>query len=198
MMPQKVAEGKASSNEGYLEGQLLIATPLIQGSCFQKSVIYVCAHNAEGAMGIILNQPLAQIDFVEILRQLGIDTPHVARKFPLHFGGPVEPARGFVLHTDEYKRDETVLFPAGLALTSSLDVLKDIAEGEGPKKGLLALGYSGWSAGQLEQEIEANSWISVPATPWLVFDTDMDSKWMLAARSQGIDLSKLSGEVGHA
>lgn len=186
------------NNEGYLEGQLLIATPVITGSCFYRAVIYVCVHNEDGAMGIVINHLIQNVTIRDILKQLSIEPIKLTHDIPVHFGGPVDPARGFVLHTDDYSRSETVLMGESIALTSNIEVLRDIALGQGPAESLLALGYAGWAPGQLEEEIEANSWITVPATKELVFDTGNPDKWTKAAASVGIDLLKLSTTVGHA
>jgi len=186
------------SDDGYIEGQLLIATPSLMGSCFEKSVIYVCAHTADGAMGIIINHLVQAIDAKEIFKQLEIAIPQKGLNVPVHFGGPVDSARGFVLHTADYIKQETVVMDDNIALTCNIDVLKDISSGEGPQKSILALGYAGWGPGQLEEELETNSWLTANPSEALVFDTNNDDKWQKSAASQGIDLSKLSGEIGHA
>lgn len=183
---------------GYLEGYLLIATPLITESCFAHAVIYICAHNQGGAMGLVINHTIQNLAYGDIFTQLNIDGDRFDRETPVFFGGPVDAARGFVLHSCEYGRTETVLMQNGISLTSNIQVLRDMAVGMGPKKALLALGYAGWTAGQLEAEIEANSWLTVPATPDLVFDTANDLKWNHSALSVGVDISKLSGQAGHA
>ena len=183
---------------GYLEGQLLVATTLITESCFNRSVLYVCAHGSDGAMGVIINHILPDLHFGEVMEQLKIDYHHDAQGQPVYLGGPVEGARGLVVHSDEYSHAETVHMAGGISVTSNQQVLHDIAEGNGPKKHLLVLGYAGWAPGQLEAEIEGNSWISVPASPKLVFDASDQEKWSLAAESLGIDMLKLSCDVGHA
>lgn len=182
----------------YMEGQLLVATTLITESCFSRSVLFICAHSDEGAMGVIVNHHINDLNFPDVLKQLKIptSTPPAAR--PVYLGGPVEAGRGLVIHTDDYRHADTLVFDRGIAATSNLQVLHDIAKGEGPKQSLLALGYAGWAAGQLEAEIEANSWISVPATPRLLFDTEDAAKWEQTAGSLGVDMFKLSGDVGHA
>lgn len=183
---------------GYLEGHLLIATPLITGSCFYRSVIYLCVHNDEGAMGIVINHPIQNVNFRDILKQLNIDPSAYNAQVPVHFGGPVDPARGFVIHTADYARSETVYMGGNIALTSNVEVLRDIAIGSGPRESILALGYAGWSPGQLENELESNSWISTPATKELIFNTGNSEKWARAAETVGVDLLKLSTTVGHA
>lgn len=183
---------------GYLEGHLLIATPLITESCFHRSVVYMCAHNAEGAMGIIINHTIENLSFREVFEQLDIKTTGLKKKTPVYFGGPVDAARGFVIHSDDYCQEETFVMENRIALTSNLKILRDIAEGAGPENSILALGYAGWSPGQIEAEVESNSWISIPATPELVFETDNQEKWEKAARQLGVDIYNLSGNVGHA
>lgn len=180
-----------------LEGQLLIATPAVQDSCFARSVIYMCAHNASGAMGIIINYPVENLDIKEILDQLEINGAH-ARTLPVHFGGPVEANRGFVVHSAEYASSESLIQQNGIAVTASINVLQEIAKGHGPKQGMLVLGYAGWSPGQLEQEIETGSWMVVPASKQLVFDTDNETKWNVAISTLGIDMGHYSTDVGHA
>lgn len=189
---------KKDHSDGYLEGHLLIATPTLVGSCFEKAVIYVCAHNSDGAMGLIINHLVESVDVRDIFQQLEINMSHRDVAMPVHFGGPVDSARGFVLHTADYSQRDTVIMDAGIALTCNIDILKDIAVGKGPGKSILALGYAGWGPTQLEGELETNSWITAPATEKLLFDTSNASKWQMAAKSLGIDLTKLSGEVGHA
>jgi len=186
------------SKPGYLEGQLLIATPVVTGSCFYRSVIYVCVHNEEGAMGIVINQIINNVTIRDILKQLGIQPGVMKGDLPVHFGGPVDSARGFVLHTDDYKQRDTVIMKNGIALTSNIDVLKDLTVGVGPSRSIMALGYAGWNAGQLDVEIHQNSWLTAPASPDLVFENGGREKWFTAAESIGVDLLKLSPAAGHA
>lgn len=189
---------KLKEKGNYLEGQLLIATPSLRFSCFERSVIYLCVHNEGGAMGIIINQTINDIKSSLIWDYFKIDTKDQQITLPVHFGGPVESARGFILHSDDYKKPEALHVRNGLALSSNLEILKDISSGAGPENKIFALGYAGWGPNQLESEIEANSWISVPATRELVFGTDNSAKWNKAAKSIGVDLYKFSSEVGHA
>lgn len=183
---------------GFLTGQMLIAMPGLMSPPFAQSVIYLCAHTAEGAMGIVLNRPLASPTFDDLLRQLDIAPTPPARRIRLCSGGPVDNARGFVLHTADWTGDGSLRVDDGVALTASLDVLKAIAGGGGPKEGLLALGYAGWGAGQLEAEIVQNSWLSVPADLGLVFDAGHDSKWRRALGLLKIDPLLLSSVAGRA
>lgn len=188
----------ASAGEGYLAGQLLVATPVIDSGCFQKSVIYVFAHSAEGAMGIIINQPLELVNYASLIEGMELHVDAAQKNVPVYFGGPVERARGFVLHSRDYDRDFSLMKSGELAVTASSTILQDMAAGRGPKQAALIVGYAGWTAGQLEAEIEQNSWISVPATPELVFDTENDLKWATASQSLGIDMAFFSTTVGHA
>jgi putative transcriptional regulator len=183
---------------GSLAGHLLIATPVVQESCFARSVIYMCAHNEAGAMGMIINYPVESVDIKEIFSQLAIDGNPLGRTFPIHFGGPVESNRGFVLHSDEYATEGSLIRQDGIAVTASVSVLKELAQGNGPAQGMLVLGYAGWSPGQLESEIETGSWIVVPASKQLVFETDNETKWNVAVSSLGFDMGHYSTVVGHA
>jgi putative transcriptional regulator len=187
-----------SSDGGYLVGQLLIAMPAMQDPRFAKSVIYMCAHNAEGAMGLVVNKELDSLSFTELLEQVGIETPPAERQIRVHFGGPVETGRGFVLHSADYDQGGTLSVDDTFAVTASIDILRDIAVGAGPQQSLLALGYAGWGPGQLESEIQANGWLNAPADPLLVFDSRLDTIWERSIATLGIDVSMLVGESGHA
>ena len=181
-----------------LTGQLLVAMPQMRDPRFTRSVIYMCAHNAEGAMGLVINRLVGSITFPDMLEQLGIAAGEHGRQIKVHFGGPVDSGRGFVLHSDEYRHEGTVAVVDGMALTATIDILKDIAGGHGPRRCLLALGYAGWGAGQLDAEIQANGWLTVPADDHLVFDNDLEGKWDRAIGKLGISHAMLSGEAGHA
>lgn len=183
---------------GSFAGHLLIATPAVQDSCFTRSVIYMCAHNDAGAMGIIINYPVRNLRMKEIFSHLDIPAKDNLHELPIHFGGPVEANRGFVLHSADYDTKESLVNQGGIVVTSSLSILEDLAEGKGPAQGMLVLGYAGWSPGQLESEIESGSWITIPASPQLVFDTHNDVKWNTAVSSLGIDIGHFSATVGHA
>ncbi|MDG1287143.1 MAG: YqgE/AlgH family protein [Rickettsiales bacterium] len=188
-----------ASNNGYLEGQLLVATPNVMGSSFKQSVILICAHSDEGAMGIIINHTLPKVDYGELFDQFDLPTGRINSSTPVNYGGPVEVNRGFVIyrHEDKFLQD-AMLQMGDMAISGSIDLLRQIANNEGPKERILALGYAGWSPGQLEEEIEENSWISVPVDSDLVFDKNNDRKWHRAAFAHGIDLNKLSTVAGHA
>ncbi len=182
----------------YLSGQLLVAMPGIGDPRFEKTVICICAHSEEGAMGLVVNRVIENLTFPDMLKQLGIEAVPAAKKIQVHFGGPVEAGRGFVLHSSDYTHEGTLMVDEGVALTATVDILRDIAEGVGPKDTLLALGYAGWGGGQLDRELSTNGWLSVPADKELVFSTDLDSKWDRAMAKIGIDPRMLSEDVGHA
>lgn len=202
---QILAEGETSS-VGYLDGQLLIAMPVMDDERFARSVIYLCAHSSEGAMGIIVNRPAGSIDFPQLLVQLDIinkadqiKLPGSAEEMKVLKGGPVDTGRGFVLHSsDFFIKDATLPIDDGICLTATLDILKAIAAGAGPKHAILALGYAGWAPGQLENEIQHNGWLHCPADPDLIFGPDAEDKYQRALEKIGIDLAMLSNEAGHA
>jgi putative transcriptional regulator len=190
---------------GYLDGQLLVAMPVMTDKRFARSVIYMCAHSAEGAMGLIVNQRAPHISFNELLKQLGIMPGNIDLHeedfidMDVHVGGPVETGRGFVLHSsDYYVADSTLPIDNGVSLTATIDILKAIAGGKGPDRAILALGYAGWRAGQLESEIQANGWLHCPADADLLFNRDLDHKYELALSKIGVDPSHLVSEAGHA
>lgn len=183
---------------GYLEGQLLIAMPAMQDPRFARTVIFICSHNSDGAMGLVVNKLFGSLTFSELLEQVGIEATGVKNQIRVHFGGPVESGRGFVLHSPDYVKEGTLVVESDIALTASVDILKAIAEGQGPRHSFLALGYAGWGAGQLDSEIRANGWLNAPADQSLVFDDDLDTKWKRAMATLGVDSGKLSSDVGHA
>lgn len=185
-------------DDARLTGQLLVAMPALEDPRFSRSVIYLCAHTQEGAMGLVLNRPLASPAFDDLLKQLDVLPTPPVRRITLCDGGPVDGARGFVLHTADWWGDGSLQIDDSVALTASLDVLKAIASGDGPKEGLLALGYASWDAGQLDDEIKANAWLSVPASLDLVFDGDHSTKWHRAFASIRVNPALLSGTAGHA
>ena len=201
----RMSQSKTSAR-GYLDGQFLIAMPGMQDNRFQRTVVYICAHSSDGAMGIAINQLAPQISFRDLLVQLGvlpeesgIRLPGPAERMQVHRGGPVETSRGFVLHSaDYYIENSTLPIDEHVCLTATLDILKAIASGEGPASALLALGYAGWAPGQLESEIQANGWIFCPASPELIFDTELETKYERALGSLGVDPARLASEAGHA
>lgn len=183
---------------GYMTGQILIAMPNMADARFARTLIYLCAHTAEGAMGLVINRAVDNVTFPDLLRQLNIMPGAAGAHDPILFGGPVETGRGFVLHSADYVRDATLLVDRQVGLTATLDILKDIAAGHGPRRSLLMLGYAGWGPGQLDAEIQANGWLNTPADEALIFDHDLDTKWDKALAKLGVDLSTLSVEAGHA
>lgn len=203
---QAAGAGDNSADRGYLDGQLLIAMPVMGDPRFERSVIYLCAHSSEGAMGIIVNRPAGSIDFPELLVQLDIikkadqiKLPENAESMKVLKGGPVETGRGFVLHSADYfKAESTLPIDESVCLTATIDILRDIAKGSGPDKALLALGYAGWAPGQLESEIHSNGWLNCPADPDLIFDPDVDRKYTRALNQLGIDPIRLVNDSGHA
>ncbi len=190
--------GRAQEFDSYLVGQLLIAMPGMRDPRFARTVVYICAHSPEGAMGLVINRVLDSLTFDELLDQLGIEGTALRPSVAVHFGGPVETGRGFVLHSPDYRQDGTLSVADDVSLTATVDILRAIALGEGPRHHLLALGYAGWGPGQLDGEIRANGWLNVTADEQLVFNTDLESKWDLAMAKIGIDPRMLSDAAGHA
>lgn len=194
------------AGRGYLDGQMLIAMPAMSDERFARTVIYVCAHSTEGAMGIVVNQAAQNIKFPDLLVQLEvipaserIQLPDQAEDVKVLKGGPVETGRGFVLHSaDFFIENSTLPIDDGICLTATLDILKAIARGDGPSSAVLALGYAGWAPGQLEQEIQQNGWLHCAADSELIFGDDIEHKYEKALRKIGIDLGMLSSEAGHA
>jgi putative transcriptional regulator len=182
-----------------LTGQLLIAMPGMGDPRFEHAVIFMCAHSEEGAMGLIINKPAEEVTLCDVMDHLDIALePDVAQR-AVHFGGPVEMARGFVLHSAEYtSKLQTLEIGQVFGMSATVDILEDIARGEGPRDALVMLGYSGWGPGQLENEIKSNGWLTGPATPRLVFGTQDTDKWMRAVEELGIDPLGLSATAGHA
>lgn len=197
---------RKTDSEGYLDGQFLVAMPAMTDKRFARSVIYVCAHSAQGAMGLIVNQRAPHITFPELLGQLSIASENDDEglesdliDMDVHVGGPVETGRGFVLHSSDYfAADSTLPIDEGVSLTATVDILKAIATGKGPNRAMLALGYAGWRPGQLESEIQANGWLHCPADPDLLFDRDLEQKYDRAMSKIGIDPSHLVSDAGHA
>ena len=199
-------EPRRQSSSPFLDGQLLVAMPGMPDSRFARSVIYLCAHSEEGAMGIVVNQAARKVNFSELLVQLDVIAPDDAIRLPAQAesvqvlkGGPVETGRGFVLHSNDFFIDNSTLpIDEGVSLTATIDIMRAIANGKGPDRALLALGYAGWSAGQLETEMQHNGWLTCPADPALIFDTALGSKYERALQKLGIDLGRLSSDSGHA
>jgi putative transcriptional regulator len=190
----------------YLDGQLLLAMPSMSDPRFHKAVIYLCAHSADGAMGIVVNQRASHITFAKLLEQLDIVPARnegsiqiTVEEMTVHTGGPVESGRGFVLHTTDYFSDDSTLaIDDSISLTATIDILRAIASGTGPDRSLLALGYAGWAPGQLEHEIQSNGWLICPADADLVFDPAIESKYDRAMAKIGVHPSFLVSDAGHA
>lgn len=190
-----VIQDKDSSS---LEGKLLIATPSMDESMFNHSVIFVCTHNGQGAMGFIINNVMPSIDYNEIASQLEIKVDKMEDQPYVYFGGPVDQTKGFFLHTNEYTQEGTIKINNHISLTSNVEILEDVVAGKGPHKSLLALGYAGWEANQLESEIKNNSWLVVPADDTILFDLPPEKKWQAAVDCLGIDLRFFAPEAGSA
>ena len=190
----------------YLDGQLLVAMPGMMDERFARAVIYVCAHSSEGAMGIILNRPAANVNMPDLLVQLEsvpeldrIHLPEQVERMQVLIGGPVETSRGFVLHSPDFHIAQSTLpIDEGICLTATIDILRAIAQGRGPRDAVLALGYAGWGAGQLELELQANGWLNCPADAEMIFSTPADIRYEMALRRIGIEPAMLSMEAGHA
>jgi len=192
----------ADKKPEYLAGKLLLAMPMMSDLRFHKAVIFMCAHDENGAMGLVINQKLPDLDFSQLLKQLKItsdiklDMPQ--RAVPVLNGGPVENSRGFLLHSSEFKQNDTILINAQCSVTGTLEALKEVAIGKGPNNLLFILGYAGWGAGQLEHEIQDNAWLVTDPDPEIIFTASPDEKWTLAIQKMGINPAMLSGSAGRA
>jgi putative transcriptional regulator len=190
---------RAIEGESFLEGKLLIALPGMSDPRFEKSVIFMCAHSVDGAMGIIVNKAVAGLSFQDLLRKLELQVTPRTPNFPVLYGGPVETGRGFVLHSGDYESaDATLPVSEDVSLTATLDILQAMGEGRGPRNAIFALGYAGWSPGQIENEIRSNGWIHCDSDSGLLFDSNLEGKWATALGKLGIDISGLSAHAGHA
>jgi putative transcriptional regulator len=197
---------RRTQRAGFLDGHLLIAMPSMGDPRFARSVVYLCAHSSDGAMGIVINKLATEVNFRELLVQLDIVQARNEQHLPsgvdqvrVHRGGPVETGRGFVLHSsDFFLENATLPIADGVCLTATLEILRAISEGRGPRRALLALGYAGWAPGQLEFEIQANGWLHSPTDRGILFDDDIDSKYDRALAKIGVEPGMLSGEAGHA
>jgi putative transcriptional regulator len=204
-MPLKLTR-HTDAEPSTLEGQFLIAMPTVTGEPFSRAIVYVCAHSAEGAMGIVLNRPAANLNLPDLLVQLEIipeeeriSLPKKVEQMQVLMGGPVETSRGFVLHSPDYHIAQSTLpIDDSVCLTATIDILRAIAQGTGPENAVLALGYAGWQAGQLESEIQANGWLNCPANTDLIFNAPTEARYELAMRCIGIKPAMLSMEAGHA
>ncbi len=193
-----------SDNDVYFQGQFLIAMPGMGDPRFERSVVFVCTHSESGAMGLVINKPLNDITFADVVEEV-IHEPHEEAAYQtaslqqqVWFGGPVEKARGLVLHTADYQLETSLPIGSDILLTASVDILKDIVQSKGPKKTLFALGYAGWGGGQLDSEIASNSWLTCKVSHDILFDRDGDAKYNRALALLGIDPALLSAQAGHA
>ncbi len=187
-----------SATSGWLTGQILIAMPNMPDPRFARTVIYICSHGPTGAMGLVLNRLLGEASFHSLLAQLNIPVTDATPNLPIHHGGPVETTRGFVLHSTDYSREGMVAIDDSIGLSATIEILQAISEGHGPERFMMALGYTGWDSGQLDNEIKSNGWITAPADDALLFDSDLDTKWERALSKIGISPFLLSGDAGHA
>ncbi len=182
-----------------LQNHYLIAMPALADFNFSHAVVYICAHNDQGAMGIVINRPLVDLKLGEVLAQLNIesDKSELVNQ-EVYLGGPVQPERGFIIHRPNNEWQSTLVTSDDIGVTSSQDILFAMVQGQGPEEFVVSLGYSGWEAGQLEQEVGSNLWLTVPADPEVLFNTPFDKRWERAAQGLGIDMSNLSSDSGHA
>ncbi|SMF61067.1 putative transcriptional regulator [Alteromonadaceae bacterium Bs31] len=180
-----------------LRDHFLIAMPGLTDPIFSRSVTYICDHSDQGAMGIVINQPL-ELKLGDVFEQLSIEYQSKLGNYPVLAGGPVNMQRGFVLHRDEGSWESTLRITSEISLTASRDIVTAIAQQQGPKHAQFALGYAGWSPGQLEDEISANSWLIVPAETSIIFDTPIEQRWAVTAQHLGIDMNLISSDAGHA
>lgn len=182
-----------------LTGMLLLAMPLMGDPRFERAVILLCAYSEKGAMGLIVNKTSSDVRMSDVLDQLEITPSEKAASMPVHFGGPVETGRGFVLHSDDYESSlHTLRVPGGFGMTATLDILEDLAQDRGPQRALMLLGYAGWGPGQLENEIAQNGWLTADATAKLIFETPTKKKWSKVLESLGVDPLGLSSAAGRA
>jgi len=195
-----MGSSRSKTIPGYLTGQLLVAMPGMTDKRFARAVIYMCVHSMdEGAMGLIINKPMPDVSFGDILQNLNIQPrSDICSNIQVHRGGPVQTQLGFILHSSEYQKSGTLLVDSEIALSTTTEILKAIAEGNGPSRNLMALGYAGWDSRQLDDEIKRNAWLNVPADADLLFSDDYDSKWNKAIAKLGISAHMLSSEAGHA
>jgi putative transcriptional regulator len=189
---------KSSVQPQWLSGRLLVAMPSMADERFAKAVIFICSHNAEGAMGLVINKLYGALNFSTLLNQIEVRLVPEAPDVNIHCGGPVEMSRGFVLHSTDYVREGTGKVTKDVAVTATVDILKDMATGQGPRQALLALGYAAWAGGQLEQELQHNGWLVAPADNAILFDNALETKWERAIAVLGITPALFSGEAGRA
>ena len=182
----------------FLEGQLLIATPAITDERFLKSVIFICSHDKNHAMGLVLNKINKDVNFKIFCDLMSINTINFNNNKNVRIGGPMDTNRGFVLHSSDHVLPDTKIINKSFGMTSSIDIIKEIASGKGPSSSIITVGYSGWFSGQLESELKENSWLTLPATPEIVFNTELNSVWELSLNELGIKPSQISSNFGNA
>lgn len=195
---EALSEHKTEKHSGSLAGTLLVATPGMADPRFARTVIYICSHSPAGAMGVVVNRLFGALDFCSLLDQMEIKTDSITPPVRIHYGGPVENNRGFVLHSADYQSEGTVPVDDQVCLTATVDILRAIAQGHGPNRCFLALGYAGWGPGQLDTELQANGWLVAPSAETLLFDDHLETKWERAIAQLGITPASLSAEIGHA
>ena len=186
------------NNQGYLAGKLLLATPDMRDPRFARSVVLLCQHNVQGAMGIIINKPLPKLPFKQVMQQFNLRITQNTPNHVMHFGGPVETSRGFVLHGDDYSSQHTETISSKVNVTATIDVIRHIASGDGPQQCLMALGYASWSGGQLEQELQVNAWLVTHSTTALLFDMPSDERWDKAYQQLGLNPAQFISHAGSA
>ncbi|MGE3623729.1 MAG: YqgE/AlgH family protein [Bdellovibrionales bacterium] len=182
----------------WLAGQFLIAMPTMPDPRFARSVIYLCSHGPNGAMGLVVNRLYGEINFHALLKQLNIKTTADVPDLPVHYGGPVESGRGFVLHSSDYLREGAMRIDDNIVLSATVEILQALADGAGPERAMMALGYTGWGAGQLDAEMQANGWLTAPVDEDILFDREIETKWERALATIGISAPMLSADAGHA
>jgi len=199
MTKSDAQQPRTIEGENFLEGKLLIALPGMPDPRFEKSVIFMCAHSGDGAMGIMINRPVEGLQFRELMEKLELEMLPAAPDMPVLYGGPVETGRGFVLHSGDYdSSDSTLPVAEDVSLTATVEILRAIGHGNGPRKAIFALGYAGWGPGQIESEIRSNGWLHCDSDPRLLFDVELGAKWQQALRMMGIDASSLTAHAGQA
>ncbi len=191
-----------SKTENFLVGQLLLAMPTLGDPRFHRAVVFICAHDENGAMGLVINHVIGGLDFSDLLKQIKLENSekNVLQELdiPVYAGGPVEPARGFLIHSPEFSQPDTIRVTDDISVTGTVDALKAVAGGKGPQKMLFVLGYAGWSPGQLDEELQQNAWMTAQPTPELIFDTDPAQRWVTSMGQIGINPSMLSTAAGRA
>ncbi len=187
-----------SFKSNWLTGQLLVAMPGMSDPRFARSVVYICSHSPSGAMGLVVNRWFGEADFPMLLEQLNIEVEKSVPDVLVQFGGPVEMGRGFVLHSSDYLREGTTRIDDQIAVTATVEIVQDIANSRGPERTLMALGYAGWSAGQLEEEMKSNGWLTVAVDEDILFDRNLETKWDRAMAKIGVSPAMLSDTAGHA